>query len=163
MLTAILLAGWIKNTDRPLFVYIQELYAFFAPPFSAVFLLGILSRRINSEGAIAAVVFGFPFGIAIKIYVELATVIPDWLLWIKPFAMQGIVNWVVCTILCAVVSLLTKRPSPEQVTDEVAINWRKLNIFSELGTHWYDHVALWWGLFVAGTMVLLLVFSGLWL
>jgi len=176
MLIAIMLAGLIKNTDRPLFVYIQELYAFFAPPFSAVFLLGILSRRINSKGAIVTVIVGFLFGILIKMYVEFADgipywltwllqpyTIPDWLLWIKPFAMQGIINWVICTIICAVVSLMTKPPPPEQVTDKVAINWRKLNIFSDLGTHWYNHVVLWWGLFALSTIALLLVFSGLWL
>ncbi len=159
---SIALAGWIKNTDRPLFVYIQELYAFFAPPFSAVFILGILSRRINAPGAIATVAIGFPLGIALKMYAKWAPV-PDWLLWIKPFAMQGIINWAVCTVICLAVSLATARPRPDQVTDDLAFNWQKLNIFDELGSHWYSHVAFWWGLFAAGTVVIALVFSGLWL
>jgi SSS family solute:Na+ symporter len=159
---SIFLAGWIKDTNRPLFVYIQELYAFFAPPFSAVFLLGILSRRINSHGAIAAVVFGFPFSIALKVYAEYASM-PDWLLWVKPFAMQGIITWILCSIVCIAVSLRTTRPRPEQVTDSLALNWRRLNVFGELGTHWYNHVLLWWSLFVVGIVVLMLVFSGLWL
>ncbi|HSW46921.1 MAG TPA: sodium/solute symporter [Phycisphaerae bacterium] len=159
---SIALAGWIKNTDRPLFVYIQELYAFFAPPFSAVFLLGILWRRINAPGAIATVVIGFALGIALKVYAEYA-VVPDRLLWIKPFAMQGIINWAACSIICIAVSLATARPRPEQVTDDLAFNWRRLNIFGELGTRWYNHVLLWWGLFVAGIIVLMLAFSGLWL
>jgi len=107
-------------------------------------------------------VFGFPFGIALKMYVEWAAV-PDWLLWVKPFAIQGIINWAVCCILCVVVSLLTRRPRPEQVTDKLAFNWRRLNIFGELGTCWYNHVLLWWGLFVVVTVVLILAFSGLWL
>ena len=159
---SICLAGWIKNTDRPLFVYIQELYAFFAPPFSAVFILGILSRRINAPGAVVTVIFGFIFGIAVKVYVEYAAV-PDSLLWLKPFAMQGIINWAVCTVLCIGVSLLTARPQPEQVTDDLAFNWHKLNIFGDLGTRWYNHVVFWWGLFVVGIIALALAFSGLWL
>jgi len=162
LMISILLAGWVKNTNRPLFVYIQELYAFFAPPFSAVFLLGILSRRINARGAIAAVVFGFLFGIALKVYIGWADV-PEWLFWIRPFAMQGIINWAVCSILCVVVSLLTGRPRPEQVTNQLAFNWRRLNIFGELGTRWYNHVALWWALFVVLVVALSLAFSGLWL
>jgi SSS family solute:Na+ symporter len=143
-------------------VYIQELYAFFAPPFSAIFILGILSRRINAPGAIAAVVVGFPLGIAMKIYAECA-VVPEWLLWIKPFAMQGIINWAACTVVCVGVSLITAPPHPSQVTDQLAFNWRRLNIFGEMGTRWYNHVIFWWGLFAAGTVALALVFSGIWL
>lgn len=159
---SIALAGYIKHTNRPLFVYIQELYAFFAPPFSAIFILGILSRRINAAGAITAVAVGFPLGIAIKVYVQWGAV-PDWLFWMKPFAMQGIINWAVCTILCVVVSLLTAPPQPSQVTDQLAFNWRKLNILGEMGTRWYNHVLFWWGLFAAGTIALALIFSGIWL
>lgn len=159
---SILLAGWIRGTNRPLFVYIQELYAFFAPPFSAVFLLGILSRRINAPGAAATVVFGFAFGIGWKVYMACAAV-PDWLLWARPFAMQGILNWGVCSILCVVFSLATRPPRPEQVTDQLAIRWRRLNIFDDLGRHWYDHVVFWWGLFAVITIALAVVFSGLWL
>jgi SSS family solute:Na+ symporter len=77
--------------------------------------------------------------------------------------MQGIINWALCSILCIAVSLMTARPRTEQVTDELAFNWRKLNIFGELGTHWYNHVLLWWGLFVVGIVAMMLVFSGLWL
>ena len=54
-------------------------------------------------------------------------------------------------------------PRPEQVTDVLAFNWRKLNIFGELGEHWYSHVLLWWLLFIAGIVALALAFSGLWL
>ena len=79
-----------------------------------------------------------------------------------PFAMQGILNWAVCSILCVAVSLLTARPPPEHVTDQLAFNWRRLNIFDELGTHWYNHVLLWWGIFAAGVIALVVIFSGLW-
>ncbi len=158
---SIILAGWIRGTNRPLFVYIQELYAFFAPPFSAVFLLGILSRRINAAGAAVTVVFGFAFGIGLKAYLACATP-PDWLLWVRPFAMQGILNWGVCSVVCVVVSLVTRRPRPEQVTDDLTICWRRLNILGDLGEHWYGHVVLWWALFAAGTIALAVLFSGLW-
>ena len=158
---SILLAGWIKHTDRPLFVYIQELYAFFAPPFSAVFLLGILSRRINAQGAIAGIAFGFPFGLAMKVFFEWGAV-PPWLLWAMPYAMQGILNWLICSIICLTVSLATAPPRPEQITDQLALNLRKLNIFDDLGTRWYNHVLLWWGIFAVGVLALVVVFSGLW-
>ncbi len=47
---AIVLGGFIGRLGGGLFIYIQSLYAFFAPPFAAVFLLGILWRRVNSAG-----------------------------------------------------------------------------------------------------------------
>lgn len=67
---AMILAQFIGNISGSLFVYVQSLYAFFAPPFAAVFLLGILFRRINARGASAAVILGFLFGIAMKLYVQ---------------------------------------------------------------------------------------------
>ena len=64
LIIAIVLGGLVGRVGGSLFEYIQSLYAFFAPPFAATFLLGILWRRINGTGAITAVVFGFLLGIA---------------------------------------------------------------------------------------------------
>jgi len=159
LVISIILAGFINKLGGSLFVYIQTLYAFFAPPFAAIFLLGILFKRINGAGATTAVILGFILGILIKIYVLL----PDHPLWLEPFGMQSIFNWGFCVIVCTIVSLLTQRPGPEQVTDQLTFNWKKLNIFNELGTRWYNSVILWWGLFAAIVIALMLTFSGLFL
>ncbi len=148
----------INRISSGLFVYIQSLYAFFAPPFAAVFLLGILSKRINGMGASIAVVAGFVFGIAMKLYVEY---VPGHLAVFEPFGNQSIFNWLFCAVLCVVASLMTAPPRPEQVGDDMTLNWRRLNIFSDLGDRWYTSVILWWGLFAAIVAALLLVFSGL--
>ena len=58
LIIAIVLAGFISYLKGSLFVYIQTLFTFFAPPFSAVFLLGSLWRRINGKGASAAIFSG---------------------------------------------------------------------------------------------------------
>ena len=155
---AIVLGRFVGMLGSGLFVYIQSLYAFFAPPFAAVFLLGILFKRINAKGATVAVFAGFAFGIAMKIYIPHA---PDALAWLKPYANQAIVNWSFCVIVCVVVSLLTPPPHPDQVTDQLTLNWRKLNIFQGLGDRWYESVTLWWGLFVVLIAVLIVAFSGL--
>ena len=52
---------------------------------------------------------------------------------------------------CVVVSLMTAPPAPEQVTDELTINWRKINIFNDLGKGWRN-VTVWWAIFVALVM-----------
>jgi len=154
---SIILAGFISRLEGSLFVYIQTLYAFFAPPFAAIFLLGILFRRINAPGATAAVFLGFAMGILMKVYVQ----IPGHPVWLEPYTMQSIINWSFCVAVCVTVSLLTPKPAPEQVTDQLTLNWNKLNIFDELGTHWYNSVVLWWGLFAAGIIALVIVFSGI--
>jgi len=155
---AIVLGGFIGKLGGSLFVYIQTLYAFFAPPFAAVFLLGILFRRINAAGATVAVAVGFGFGIAMKLYVQLVENHP---LWIEPYANQAAVNWVFCVCVCTLVSLLTPPPPAERTTDQVTINWAKLNIFDNLGRRWYTSVVTWWVLFVLVIVTLLLTFSGL--
>jgi solute:Na+ symporter, SSS family len=155
---AIVLGGFIGRLGGGLFVYIQTLYAFFAPPFSAVFLLGILWKRINGTGATVAVVAGFVLGIGMKVYVEHASAPPPWIL---PYANQAALSWGFCMIVCIVASLLTAPPRPEQVTDQLTINWKKLNLFDQLGQHWYTSVVTWWGLFVVTVGALLVLFSGL--
>ncbi|MBC8871550.1 MAG: sodium/solute symporter [Planctomycetes bacterium] len=156
LLVAIVLAGFIGHLGESLFVYIQTLYAFFAPPFSAVFLLGILWRRINATGATAAVFSGFALYIAIKVYVG---VVPSPPAWLMPYANQAAVNWVFCVLVCVAVSLATPRPSAERVTDQLILNWKMLNIFSDLGTRWYTSVVTWWCLFVLLIVTLVVIFS----
>ena len=134
------------------------MYAFFSPPFAAVFLWGILFKRINAKGATVAVIAGFIFGIILKVYV--ATV-DNHLAWVAPFANQAALNWAFCSIICFVVSFLTAPPRPEQVTDQLTINWRKINIFKDLGDKWYTSVTLWWLIFVIIIIGLLILFSGI--
>ena len=159
LVISIVLAGFISRLEGSLFVYIQSLYAFFAPPFAAIFLLGILWRRINGQGATAAVILGFTVGILMKIYVQF----PGHPAWLEPYTMQSIVNWSFCVAVCIAVSLATPKPAPEQVSDKLTFNWKKLNIFDELGAHWYSSVLLWWGLFAVIIVALMLLFSGLYL
>ncbi len=165
---SVVLGGFVGRLGGNLFVYIQSLYAFFAPPFSAVFLLGVFWRRINAPGALAAVVLGFALGIAMKAYCQFDAAIqaawwpglPAHPAWLEPYANQGVINWFFCAAVCVAVSLATARPRPEQVTDQLTFNWRKLNIFGDLGAHWYTSVVTWWLLFVAAIAALVIVFSG---
>jgi solute:Na+ symporter, SSS family len=153
LLIAMVMAMFIERLGGSLFVYIQTLYAFFAPPFAAVFLLGILFKRINGKGATTAVFLGFALGIAMKVYIQLS---PSHPLWLEPYANQAIINWFVCAAVCVAVSLLTAPPAPEQVTDELTINWRKLNIFDELGSGW-SSVTLWWAIFAVIILALVIL------
>ncbi len=150
LIVSIILAGFIARLQGSLFVYIQTLTNFFAPPFSAVFLLGSLWRRINGKGATAAIFSGFALGIFIKIYIE-SFAHPA---WIEPYANQGVIMWAFSMIVCTVVSLLTEPPRPDQVTDDLTFNWKKMNIGGGLGEKWYKNVTFWWAI----SMVLMFLF-----
>src|SRR3989339_1875557 len=134
LIISIIMGRYIGLLGSGLFFYIQAMYSFFAPPFAAIFLLGILFRRINGKGATVALFTGFVLSILLKIYISLC---PGHPAWIESFRMQSIVVWAICIVLCVVVSLMTERPSPDKITDDLTINWKKLNIFSQLGTKWY--------------------------
>ncbi|MBN1910671.1 MAG: sodium/solute symporter [Pirellulales bacterium] len=155
---AIILGYFIGQFTDGLFVYIQSMYAFFAPPFAAVFLLGILWRRINGTGAVVTVILGFGFAVLLKCIVSFVDGHPHWL---EPYANQAVFDWAFCMVVCTVTSLLTAPPRPEQVSDEVTVNWKKLNIFQDLGNHWYTSVVTWWFLFVAAIAGMIVLFSGL--
>jgi SSS family solute:Na+ symporter len=157
LILSVVMAGYINRLSGSLFVYVQSLYAFFAPPFGAVFLLGVLWRRINGPGAVVAVFSGFVLGIAMKLYVQF---IPSHPAWIEPFAMQGIVNWAFCSVICILVSLWTPPPRAEQITDQLTFNWKMLNFTDGLGECWYTSVVVWWGLFVVLIFALVVLFSG---
>jgi SSS family solute:Na+ symporter len=153
----IALAPAVAGMGKGLFVYIHTLFAFFAPPFASVFLLGILFRRINTAGATVTVFTGFAFAILVKIYVQAA---PSHPVWLEPFATQAFVVWLFCTCTCVTVSLLTAPPPPEKVTDQLTFNWCTLNIGQQLGGPWYCNVVFWWLLFVVIVIGLVVFLSG---
>ena len=135
-----------------LFVYIQTLYTYFAPPFAAVFLFGILWKRINAIGATVAVFSGFLFRMGLAV-----TDLPNWL---NSYEMQAIVTWAFCSVVCIAVSLTTPPPAPEKVTGDLTLNFRQLNIKDPIKRKWYSTVLFWWALYVCILLTLFIIFSG---
>jgi solute:Na+ symporter, SSS family len=159
LVIAIVLGNFVgKFGSGSLFNYIQTLYAFFAPPFAAVFVLGIFFRRINVQGSTIAVFAGFIFAILLKVYVNM---VPSHPTWIEPFSMQSILTWAFSVIVCVIATMFSPPPRPDQITDEVTFNWKKVNVFNDLGHPWYKSVIFWWGLFAVLIVLLMIVFSGL--
>ena len=163
---SIVIAGFIKSLNTSLFVYIQQLFAFFAPPFAAIFLLGILWYRINGKGASVAVSSGFIAGVVLKTW-EFKADLPGYLTfyfpgdmpsWLLPFYNQAAIVWIFATLVCIVVSFLTDPPAPEQVTDQLVFNWQKINIFTGLGDKWYKSIVFWWVVLTLLVVFLILSF-----
>ncbi len=65
--------AWIPIMQRisgVLYEYLQSVQAYIAPPITAIFLLGIFSKRINAQGAMAALVSGLIIA-TVRIVLEL--------------------------------------------------------------------------------------------
>jgi len=105
---------WIpimSNISGVLYVYLQKIQAYIAPPITAVFLLGIFYKRINAHGAFVTLVAGFVIA-ALRIILEL----------MKPFISEesifyyfgnmnfllfGVYFFLICILIAVIVSLLT--------------------------------------------------------
>ena len=114
--------AWIPFIDRisdALYVYLQSVQAYIAPPIFAVFFLGVFTRRINAAGCLAGLVAGFVLGMA-RLVAELSRGhIPEGTL-LYGFATLNFLYF--CLVLLAfsvavivVVSLLTRPPSQQQL------------------------------------------------
>lgn len=148
---AILLIYWRGSV----FVYMQTLVAFFAPPFSAVFLIGLVWRRINGAGAIAAVFAGFATGIGFKA-LQGAGALPALL---SPYENQAIVMWVVSLLVCALVSLATPPPPPEKLAG-LTLQWNRRALLGDMDKARYKRVLFWWLLYIILIIGLVIFFSG---
>lgn len=122
--TTALLVGfgllWIplmKLISGQLYQYLQSVQAYISPPIAAVFLLGILWRRVNATGAMAALLSGFVLGMG-RLVAELNKGSLDGLLLgyaSMNFLHFAIFLFVVCSIILVGVSLVTPHPVPERV------------------------------------------------
>lgn len=100
-----------------LYQYLQNIQAYIAPPITAVFLLGILWKRINAQGAIATLFFGLVAG-TLRIVLELMSdrlTGPLKTYATVNFSHMAIYMFVACSLVCIIVSLLTPRPSMIQL------------------------------------------------
>ncbi len=101
-----------------LYNYLQSVQSYIAPPITAVFLMGILWKRVNAHGAISTLFFGLIIG-TLRIIAELNTTAEDTGLWASfaniNFAHMAIFIFIASVIVCSVVSLLTTAPDEERI------------------------------------------------
>jgi len=100
-----------------LYQYIQSVQAYIAPPIAAVFLFGVFWSRINSTGAMAALLTGFVLGIG-RLVAELNKAALDGFLFAYAnvnFLHFAALLFAVCTAVLVVVSLATPPPPREQI------------------------------------------------
>ncbi len=115
---------WIPimaNISGVLYEYLQSVQSYIAPPITAVFLLGIFYKRINSQGAFATLIMGIVVA-TFRITLELikGSLDPNGFLFHlgdMNFLTFGAWFFLFCIIFIVVVSLATPAPSKEKVVN----------------------------------------------
>jgi SSS family solute:Na+ symporter len=118
--------AWIpfmKYISSQLYIYLQSVQAYIAPPIAACFLLGLFFRRLNGAGAISSLVTGFVLG-ALRLVLELTngiskTGLPEGSVWAWiaeiNFLHFAVLLFAVSTAVLVGVSVLTPAPPPAQI------------------------------------------------
>jgi SSS family solute:Na+ symporter len=114
---------FMKHISAQLYIYLQSVQAYIAPPIAACFLLGIFFPQLNGKGAITSLLSGAVFGV-LRLVLELANgsdkmgladgTIWSWIAEIN-FLHFAVLLFVVSSVILTGVSLLTERPSREQI------------------------------------------------
>jgi len=106
-----------------LYRYVQSVQGYLAPPITAVFLLGLFFKRINSKGAVAGLIVGFIAGIA-KLTIQGMAGAGKFdegtlLHYIGEYNFLFASGWLlaISVFVVVVVSLFTAPPSPEQIVN----------------------------------------------
>ena len=114
--------AWIpimQGISSTLYEYLQSVQSYIAPPITAVFLLGIFFRRINSKGAMATLIGGLIVAV-VRLVLELNrnSLEPGSLAYVignTNFLTFAAWFFLFCIIVCVTVSLLTKPPAQERI------------------------------------------------
>jgi SSS family solute:Na+ symporter len=153
----ILIAIWLSASGGSIFQYMQTLNAFFAPPFAAIFLLGLLTRRVNATGAMFAIVGGFLIGVTLKVLGAFFS-LPA---WSYPFANQAAITWTASMLLCVIGSTLHKGATVPPGEAAVTL-WDNPAVLRQgLGDAWYENVIGWTVGFFIVIVVAMVVFSSM--
>src|SRR5438067_2100752 len=112
---------FMKYVSSQIYIYLQSVQAYIAPPIAACFLLGLFYRRLNGSGAIASLLTGLVLGV-LRLVLELTNkasgglepgTLWQWIATIN-FLHFAVLLFVICTVVLFVVSLMTPPPGPEK-------------------------------------------------
>ncbi len=115
---------FMKYVSSQLYIYLQSVQAYIAPPIAACFLLGLFFRRLNGAGAIWSLWTGLVLGL-LRLILELVngvskTGLSDGSVWAWVaeinFLHFAVLLFVVSTVVLVAVSALTAAPTQAQLS-----------------------------------------------
>jgi SSS family solute:Na+ symporter len=111
---------FVEAAEGGLYVYIQSIQAYISPPIAAVFLLGLFWGRLNAAGALASLLTGLVLGM-LRLVLEIVAGSGGDLDGLAGrvvgvnFLHYAILLFAVCSVVLAVVSLMTPPPPGAQI------------------------------------------------
>ena len=148
ILIALLWIPVIRGADG-LYVYLQSVQGYLAPPIFVVFFLGVFFKRLNAQGCLWTLIVGFGLGI-IRMLIDTPVTL-GWgeytegsLLWIinkMYFQYFSIILTLICSAVMVGTSLATAKPDPQQIAgltygmasdtqkQETRLSWNGWDIF----------------------------------
>ncbi len=130
IILGILWVPFIKYFSDQLFVYIQEVQGYVAPPIAAVFLVGVIWKRANAQSAVTALIVGLVIGatrFAFElIYKTSGGNCPEFIAVIARvnFLHFSTFFFLFCVALIMVISYMGQKPSELQ-TDGLTLSFKK--------------------------------------
>lgn len=116
----ILATLWSTQGERfgGIFEGVNHMIGCLAPPISTVFLLGVFWPRGTRQAALTTLIGGFVLGVTAFVLdfpaVGFEIITREWGI---PFMLQAWWLFAICVVLFVVVSLLTRRPTEDQIKD----------------------------------------------
>lgn len=112
----------IQMQGSELYIYMQQVIGFLAPPIACIYLLSVLWTRTNERGAFYGLMVGFVFGM-IRMILEFSQRPPlcgepdtrFWLIKNVQFMYYALFLFWLTFFTCVIVSLCTKPPTKEQL------------------------------------------------
>jgi Na+/proline symporter len=157
IVAGIAMAIAISRMESGIYQYMQTINALVAPPFAAILWVGLLWKRTNGAGGVAAIVAGFASGLGLKAIGTL------WAMpgWFYPFGNQAPVCLLLSVLACILGTLAFPGRTPGTQENPVTFWNSGETLRAGLGRHWYDSVVLWAGLSMVLTVAAMVVFSQL--
>ena len=119
---------WIPviQGSRGLYDYLQSVQGYLAPPIFVVFFFGIFHKRMNSKGAIAALIVGFVIGL-IRLAIDTPVMLTEGfsyeegsLFWIINnifFQYYSLIIFLISGLVMVIVSYTSAPPPLEKISD----------------------------------------------
>ena len=154
---------WIpimNNISGVLYEYLQSVQTYIAPPIAAVFIMGIIHRRINAHGAYVTLILGFIIGFG-RIFLEITSdsLRPGSFLYFLGtlnYLSFGVWFFIFCVLTIIIISLSTPQQPAEKVLNLTfgTVTTKEKNISKST----YD----WKDIIVSIFVVLVVVFVLVW-
>ena len=153
------LAPVLLYWEGGIFLYIQDMAAFFAPPISVIFLAAFLWRGAHGRAACFTLIFGLASGVALKV-ISLRWG-ADGIDWMKPLLNRAAINWFICLAAMVAANALIPRKPGETCDPDIiwTLRWGRLPEAEQGLNRGLRNLTFWWVVLIVCSAGLFIYFN----